>query len=223
MEIRAMRLGVANAYLLKDRHWIIIDGGAPKKSQSIKKYLDLYNIDSQDIKIIILTHGHYDHVGNAAYIKEITGAPVAVHRDEAEWCRKALQPLSPGYNLWGIIFSFLLKLSLPFNKFKNFEPDIILEDKPFSLKKYGVDATVYPTPGHSRGSVSIVTEEGRAFVGDLAMNGLPLRINAGKTLFVDDHSQLLQSYRFLREKKVTRIYPAHGKPFPFEKLMRYID
>jgi glyoxylase-like metal-dependent hydrolase (beta-lactamase superfamily II) len=51
------------------------------------------SIRPQEIKLIILTHGHWDHIGSVKEIKDLTGAKVALHGAGREWLEKALQPM----------------------------------------------------------------------------------------------------------------------------------
>ena len=72
------------------------------------------------------------------------------------------------------------------------------------------------------GSISVVLDSGDAFVGDMAMNGLPLTIGPNLPIFAEDLSALKDSWRKLIDMGVKKIYPAHGKPFSIEKLMKKI-
>lgn len=78
------------------------------------------------------------------------------------------------------------------------------------------------TPGHSPGSISVVLDSGDAFVGDMAMNGLPLTTRPNLPIFAEDMTAVKNSWRKLIDKGVKKIYPAHGKPFPIEKLMNKV-
>ena len=98
-----------------------------------------------------------------------------------------------------------------------------LSDEVTSLAEFGIAGKVIPTPGHSPGSVSVLLESGEAFVGDLAMNRLPLRLSPGLPIFADDPDQVVQSWRRLLELGVTTVYPAHGKPFSADVMRAAID
>lgn len=64
--------------------------------------------------------------------------------------------------------------------------DIALRDENFTLTPFGIPGNVVYTPGHTMGSVSILLEIGDAFVGDLAMNGLPFGFRPGLAIFAED-------------------------------------
>ena len=55
-----------------------------------------------------------------------------------------------------------------------------------SLAGYGIPGKIIYTPGHSMGSVSVLLDNGEAFVGDLAMNEFPLRLSPGLPIFAED-------------------------------------
>jgi glyoxylase-like metal-dependent hydrolase (beta-lactamase superfamily II) len=96
--------------------------------------------------------------------------------------------------------------------------DIVLGDEELSLAKYGIPGKIIHTPGHSMGSVSVLLETGDAFVGDLAMNGFPLRLSPGLPIFADDLRKVKESLKLLLDMGARTIYPAHGKPFSVEIL-----
>jgi glyoxylase-like metal-dependent hydrolase (beta-lactamase superfamily II) len=96
--------------------------------------------------------------------------------------------------------------------------DLVLGGDEFSLSDYGIDGSVIHTPGHSSDSVSLLLGTGEAFVGDLAMNGLPMRIGAGVPIFADDVGVVRESWRMLIDRGAKVFYPAHGKPFAVDRL-----
>ncbi len=172
---------------------------------------------------MVITHGHWDHIGSAKEIKESTGAKIAIHDCEAHWLEESLTPLSPGVTAWGRIFYAMHKKFMPFIKIPAVDVDIRLGDEEFSLREYGILGRVIHTPGHSYGSVSVLLDSGQAFVGDAAMNRLPLRLTPGLPIFAVDQVLLKQSWRLLLEEGAREIYPAHGKPFSADILREIIS
>jgi glyoxylase-like metal-dependent hydrolase (beta-lactamase superfamily II) len=96
--------------------------------------------------------------------------------------------------------------------------DVALSDEDLDLASYGVPGRVMHTPGHTNGSVSVLLESGEAFVGDLAMNGFPMRRGPGMPVFAADAAQVHASWRKILDAGATTIYPAHGEPFPAQVL-----
>jgi glyoxylase-like metal-dependent hydrolase (beta-lactamase superfamily II) len=77
----------------------MIDSGSPNKGKKFIKSINKVSIKPEDIKLIIPTHGHWDHIGSAKEIKEITGAKIAMHRLEKDCLEKSLKPIPPAVNL----------------------------------------------------------------------------------------------------------------------------
>jgi glyoxylase-like metal-dependent hydrolase (beta-lactamase superfamily II) len=120
---------------------------------------------------------------------------------------------------WGRIFVTAMALFMPLVRIPAAKVDVILGDGTLSLAGYGIPGKIMSTPGHSRGSVSVVLETGDAFVGDLAMSEFPLRLSPGLPIFAEDMRQVRQSWQALLEAGAKTIYPAHGTPFPAD-IMR---
>jgi hydroxyacylglutathione hydrolase len=175
--------------------------------------LERLSIRPGDIRLIVLTHGHWDHIGSAREIKGITGAPIALHRQEKDWLEKSLKPLPPGVTTWGHIFVKIMALFMPLVHIPATDVNLVLGDTEFSLLEYGIPGQIIYTPGHTRGSVSVLLESGEAFVGDLAMSEFPLRLTPGLPIFAEDMQKVRESWKVLLDKGVKTIYPAHGKPF----------
>jgi len=229
IKINTLNLGFDQCYLIQsDNNTILIDAGAPNKKDVFLKYLEELNINPNQIKLVIITHGHWDHIGSAKDIKELTGAKIAMHEKEKDWIENSINIHPPGITRWGNIFGKIMPLFNPFIKIAATEVDIVLNQNRFNLKDYGIPGFVEHTPGHSPGSVSIILETGEAFAGDLLMNKFPLRLSPGFPIFGDDVLQVKQSLEKLQENGVKTIYPAHGKPFSAEviekeliRLMKY--
>jgi glyoxylase-like metal-dependent hydrolase (beta-lactamase superfamily II) len=70
--------------------------------------------------------------------------------------------------------------------------------------------------------MSLLLDTGEAFVGDLAMNGFPMRFGYGMPVFADDTDIVKESWRLLLDNGAKWIYSAHGKPFQAEKLRKLL-
>lgn len=221
MKIQRIQVGVDNCYLIRDESTILIDGGMPGHFSKFCKTLQNLAIDPHEIKTMIITHCHWDHIGCAKDIKELTGAKLIVHKYERNILEKGEHSMPPGVTTWGKLFgSFLDNWSKKF--FINpCAADIVVEED-LSLKDFGVDGHIIFTPGHSQGSITVLLDSGDAFVGDMAMNDFPLTIAPNLPIFAEDISALKDSWRKLMAKGITTVYPAHGKPFPIENLMKKV-
>lgn len=212
--------GIAvNCYLVKtDRGFFLVDTGIAKKRKDLEEALKLAGclpVDSRssDLKLILLTHGDFDHSGSAAALSDQYGAPVAMHPGDLEnvqtgdmFRNKQVAPLVKA------IINILFKLT-GMSDFRTFTPDVLLADEQ-DLSNYGWDARVIHLPGHSKGSVGILTAEGDLFCGDAFENTKQPVING----LGDDPAQMLASARKLNQYDVKTVYPGHGKPFLFSEL-----
>ncbi len=212
--IHTIPLGFDQTYIVKDQGAIMIDSGEPKKGKVFLNGLRNISIKPEEIQLIVLTHGHWDHIGSAAEIKEITGAKIVMHKNEKHCLEESFKPMPPGVTTWGSILDKLVTwFIIPFKHIRATEVDIVLKDEEFSLNDYGIKGKVIHTPGHSSGSVSILLDTGEAFVGDLAMNKFPLRLTPGLPIFAEDWPKLIESWQKLLDLGVKIVYPAHGDSF----------
>ena len=221
-EIHQLSLGICHCYLIKEEGLILVDAGAPNQEKKFLKELKDLSIEPKDISFILLTHGHFDHIGSANEIKRLTGGKIAINQREKDWVEQALKPLPPSVGLWGKVMEVMMKMVASRISFSGTLVDLVLEDEDFSLESYGIHGKVIHTPGHSSGSMSLLLDTGDAFVGDLAMNGLPMRIGYGMPIFAEDTDAIKKSWRLLLTSGAKWIYSAHGKPFQADKLHKLL-
>lgn len=220
VEIHKMSLGICNCYLVKEDGLILVDAGPPNQVSKLRMELQTLSINPGDISLLLLTHGHYDHIGSVNAVKTLTNCKVAINHREKEWVEQALRPLPPGIGIWGAVMAVLMRITALFVKFPASSVDIALEDAEFPLHPFGVKGKVIYTPGHSSGSMSLLLDTGEAFIGDLAMGGFPTRIGPGMPIFGDDRNTIKASWKLLLNSGAKWIYPAHGNPFSADVLKK---
>ena len=197
VDIITIPLGFGQCYILKGDGVVAVDAGEPKKGAVFARALESAAINPHEVKLVVLTHGHWDHIGAAMEIKSLTGAALAMHHSEAHWLETSLTPLSPGVTPWGRVLTALHKVFMPFIKIPTAKVDLALGDDGLSLVNFGIPGRVVHTPGHSSGSVTVLLDTGEAFVGDLAMNKFPLRLSPGLPIFADDPAAVVSSWKML--------------------------
>lgn len=222
-DIFSVKLGINQCYLIRGAKGIVmIDCGMPNKQRAFEKALSGYNINPDEVKLIIITHAHFDHIGSARAIKLFTGARIAVHEKEKSFLEEGRFTWPKGVTGWGR-FSRILFLpyfrTMPIIKTK---VDMVLDDNEYSLVDHGIDGRVIYTPGYSPGSVSVLLKTGEAFVGSLAHNGFPFRNSPGLPIFADDLNRIKESWKLLIEKGARMIYPGHGEPFSVAEIKQYL-
>ncbi len=194
--------------------FVLIDTGRFSKRAVIEGQLADAGCQPGNLKLIVLTHGDFDHCGNAAYLRKQYGAKVAMHVDDTGmvergdmfWNRKQPNPLIKG--LFGSVFRL--------SEADRFKPDWYLKAGD-TLAAYGLDAEVIELPGHSKGNVGILTRSGDLFCGDLLGN-------VGKPdvwTMIDDPVAAKASVEKLRRYTIQTVYPGHGKPFAIETFLNH--
>ncbi len=224
-KIHTITLGVSNAYLIEGDGLVLVDSGQLTKIDKFLEKLREISIEPNDILLNFITHGHWDHISGTYEIKRISGCKVAVHSNDKEWVERTVAPppTPKGNTLWGKILKFIFDITyVKFSSFKGTKVDLILDNNDFSLKPYGIKGKLIYTPGHTSGSMTLLLDTGEAFVGDLVMNGPPLRIGPGMTIFADNVETIKESCRILLNKGAKEIYPAHGKSFKADILKKII-
>lgn len=211
VRIIPVNFGMVNAFLVKQDGAILIDTGVPGSEGAIAQAIAGAGIRAQDLRLILLTHGHGDHAGSAARVKEMTGAPVAVHEADAGMLRTGIQgPLIPT-GLTGRIAAVLL-WSLNRTQYPVVNPDIVMTGA-LDLTPYGITGTVIPTPGHTAGSVSVVLGSGDVFSGDLIVPQIPSG-KPGLPFWADNPAAVRSSVNALLSYNPHTFHFAHGGRFP---------
>ena len=82
------------------------------------------------------------------------------------------------------------------------------------LDEYRLDATVLHVPGHSAGSIAVLTADGVLFSGDFLEN----RTRPSLATLVDDAEALKASFDRVRQLDVRIVYPGHGKSFTMDEM-----
>jgi len=97
--------------------------------------------------------------------------------------------------------------------------DIVITDDNYELlSDLGIDGIILYTPGHCKDSVSVILKDGISFVGDAAMNFLRLSGIKYRPIFVENIQDVFESWQKMIEHGAKIICPAHGSPFPAERL-----
>ena len=136
------------SYLVTGEQVCLIDSGVVASEGVIFDYMEKISLKPENISLMILTHSHPDHIGSAKSIKEKSGCQVAAHSGERSWIEDVeLQAKErPVPN-----FHSLVEGSV--------NVDITLEEGETVELGKNINLKVIHTPGHSKGSISLLIEE----------------------------------------------------------------
>ncbi len=211
-----------NCYLIKTaRGFFLIDSGFPRSRRALEKSLEASGCRPGDLSLILITHGDFDHTGSAAYLRrkyrlENEDLPkIAMHKGDSGMAEKAdmfWNRKNPNQ-----LVKILAPLVSGFTRSDRFTPDLYFEDGD-DLGDYGLDARIVALPGHSQGSIGILTSRGDLFCGDLLTND-----KSGPHPGLGDPADFTASIEKLDQYPIETIYPGHGKPFRLEELHQARD
>lgn len=211
-------LGRANAFIIRGKRPIVVDTGYPGSAPAIIDRLKENGIDPKSVSLILITHGHADHFGSAADLKKQTGAPIAVHKLDAEALIKGEDPPLKPTGAIGRLFISLMSKRSP-AKAPPVKTDIIIEND-MDLSKFGVEGKVIHTPGHTAGSLAVLLPGGKIIVGDTIMRGIIRSWQPNYPLFADNMFQLKESIKLILRQKPSKIFSGHGGPFNPKACLR---
>ncbi|WMW23867.1 MBL fold metallo-hydrolase [Methanolobus sediminis] len=190
MQVKHFIIGLydANSYLINGK--ILVDTGMSTEGL-ISAITE--NIDIKDLELIILTHCHYDHTASAQAIADISGAKIAIHKDD--------EPL---------LSNDTISAAAMFgNKAPVIKPDMLLEEGDRIPIGNDEELEVIHTPGHTPGGICLYEANSKSlFSGDTVFpNG-----SIGRTDFQGgNRSQLTESINKLVQLDVKTLYPGHGE------------
>jgi len=197
--LETLRLGSygANCYIVgseKSKDVMIIDPGADSK-----KIKELINNNSYNPKLILLTHGHGDHIGAAQDLKKEYNIPIYIHKADINMLKDE--------NLNFTSRMYKNGISVNADKLLNEGDNITIDNMKFK---------VIHTPGHTEGSICVIHKK-ILFSGDTLFRG-----SIGRTdLPGGNHDKIISS---IKEKLLildedTEVYPGHedSTTIKFEK------
>ncbi len=200
MKIHTLNLGElrSNCYVVETApgRCIIVDLGGD--ADYLMNFLKLNKLK---LTKILLTHGHFDHIGGVEEVRRLTGAEVFIHLNDSEMLTSEKYSLASGMSYDPFI---------PVTLWTAVEEDAIIQDGELSFK-------VIHTPGHSGGSVCYICED-VIFSGDTLFNR-----SIGRTDFLGsnpiDMKKSLKKLSLLEGDY--KVLPGHNMPttLDFERKM----
>jgi glyoxylase-like metal-dependent hydrolase (beta-lactamase superfamily II) len=212
--IRRLGPGLANAYLLEEAGEIsIVDTGAPSYWNALPAELAAMGRTLDDVRAVVLTHAHTDHIGFAERIRRERGVPVSVHELDLPLTRKPSYPKWDGsLNVMAALrfIAFALRSGMarvpPILEVSIFGDGVTL-DVPGSLR-------VIHIPGHTEGMVALhCASRDAIFVGDAFVTLDVLSGATGPRIspFNADARRAYASLSRLDRVEASLVLPGHGE------------
>jgi len=180
-----------NCYIVKDietNETMVIDPGG-----DVKIIANMVKAMEGEIKYIVLTHCHGDHISGATQLKEKLGGQILIHIDDYEGLK------NPDVNLADYIGLGEIKI----------EADSRLHDGDL-IHLGNLQFKVIHTPGHTKGSISLYCEEKHMlFSGDTMFRGYWGRIDLPTASLDDIIDSITKKLIILPDETI--VYPGHGK------------
>jgi glyoxylase-like metal-dependent hydrolase (beta-lactamase superfamily II) len=193
-----------------DRH-IVVDTGISFDRSRIESALSRKGIVPE---AVVLTHTHFDHAGNAAWLAREYGAEIVVQAAEAGFLAAGDTPIPSGtIPVTKGLSEIGKKVSTVF-KYEPCVADHVFENI-FDLNRFGIDGYIMHTPGHCAGQSAVVIDEEIALTGDSLIGIYPGKIFPP---FADDSEELLRSWLKLLDTGCRTFLPGHGSHITREEL-----
>jgi glyoxylase-like metal-dependent hydrolase (beta-lactamase superfamily II) len=204
----------ANVYLVIDgKQLTVVDTGTANNAQKIVKYVQELGFQPHDVKTIVLTHYHMDHMGSAKELKELTGAKLAVHTEDADYV-SGKTPLPKPKNI-------LIRAVTSLVKPAPVEVDVRLKDG----DRVGKLLVIY-IPGHTPGSICLLDEEEKTlFAGD-TIRFENERVSTGPESFSFDPVKVREAVRRISALSFEILLPGHGevlRPEASDRVRRFAE
>jgi len=170
---------------------LLVDLGWPGTMGTMRAQLERAGVPLAELRGGLATHYHPDHAGLAEELK-LAGVPLIVMENQV--------PAFPQLTRWAKPQDHFVPITPAGNM------TLAFADSRAWLARIGFAGEILPTPGHSDDSVSLLLDDGAAFTGDLTAPALIGEDDAGRLATA--------SWRLLRERGATRLYPGHGPVRP---------
>ena len=193
------KMAHSNVYLvINENELVVVDTGTPGNAKKIVEYIEKIGHQTAEVSTIILTHYHMDHAGSVKDLKDLTGAKVAAHQNDADFVA-GKKPYPKAKNLFFRAVSSFIKIA-------PVQVDLMLKDG----ETIG-SLTVIDTPGHTPGSIMLLDASKKVlFAGDT------LRFEGGKVVsapkqYAWDEDKEQESIRKISSLDFDVMLPGHGE------------
>ncbi len=194
-----------NTYLIIDNGVTLVDTGLRGNEKRIYRCMEKLGYGPRDIKRIIITHAHLDHINCLYRLKADSGAQVMA--SEADACViEGKKPLKVAGGLFGLIF-VALRL---YYRYKPVKVDVALKDGDTIDVLGGLGAIMLS--GHSEGNMGLYDRSRRLMFSSDTIRVLGDKLVPPHPKFTEDPKSAINAIQRLAELDFTAMFPGHGKP-----------
>lgn len=207
--------------------YLQVDAGYEHDYPIYRKNLFKAGVALESVRYLALTHHHDDHAGFLNELARDAAITIIAHKQAEALLKTGKNDKTHGGGYVngfiklaaGIKMRFDPRWTLTFPPFKLREQDILLAGENNQvLRGLGISGRILYTPGHSVDHIAIVLDSGEAFCGDAAASFLLWAGTHYCTVFMTDMDAAYQSWQTILDAGAKMIYPAHGRPFPSDRL-----
>ena len=226
--IHTLNFNFTQCYLIPCANgYLQIDTAFPGQYAAYRRKLRRLGINIDQIRWLLLTHHHIDHVGFAAALIRDSSAGLVAHHLGKTFIENGqisdqIHPINPTF---GIFYSLLTGVT---NHRQVVFPPIRLPRNCIFIKNetllippdFGIAGRIIHTPGHTSDSISLILADGTVFCGDALMNNPMFQLLGARyrPFILENETSVLQSWEKLIINGAVHIYPAHGKPITATQL-----
>ncbi len=201
---------VGHAYLWEDFDGLtLVDTSVPGSAPHIADAVRGLGHDTGDVRRLLLTHFHGDHVGSAAEVAEWGDVTVYAHRADAPFIAGRESGPPPNLLEWERPLMESVRTQVPATPPAPVRVDHELEDG--DVLEFGGGARVVAVPGHTPGSAAYyLPEAGVLLTGDTIARGQDGQVMLG--VFNVDHAEAVRSFRKQVDLEPSVVCFGHGEP-----------
>jgi len=211
---------MAYSYLIETAEMLfLVDGGMAGTGHNILDRIAEIGRKPADLLFALVTHAHADHFGGLAEVQEASGCAIICHPSHVDTVRTGGSIVSPGLNVFAKIYERIAHFALPKLKLDGLRRVIAVEDGT-KLHRFGLPGSILFTPGHSTGDLTLVLDDGSAFVGDLVQGCRIQKITPPEfSIMAVDEPAMFASWRLLLASGAKVLYPGHGSIVPIADIL----